>query len=141
MNFSWFASAYDTDDWLFRLLTMLQMVGVIILALGIPRMFLSVDRGGSFDNGVMVMGYVIMRLAMVMQWLRAASQDPPRRKACMVYVKTIIIAQLGWTAMVFVNLSPLYTVIAMILLTVVEFAGPALAQTKFGGTPWHAHHI
>ena len=39
INFSWFASAYDTDDWLFRLLTMVQMVGVLILALGLPAMF------------------------------------------------------------------------------------------------------
>ena len=37
MNYTWFASAYDTDDWLFRLATMVQMVGVIILALGLPR--------------------------------------------------------------------------------------------------------
>lgn len=37
MNFTWFASAYDTDDWIYRVMTMLQMVGVIILALGIPR--------------------------------------------------------------------------------------------------------
>src|SRR3954454_8420156 len=35
INFSWFASAYDTDDWVYRLLTMLQMVGVLVLALGI----------------------------------------------------------------------------------------------------------
>jgi hypothetical protein len=29
VNFSWFASVYDTDDWIYRLTTMLQMVGVI----------------------------------------------------------------------------------------------------------------
>ena len=39
INFSWFASAYDTDDWVFRLATMVQMVGVIILALGLPDLF------------------------------------------------------------------------------------------------------
>ena len=32
INFTWFASAYDTDDWVFRLATMLQMVGVLVLA-------------------------------------------------------------------------------------------------------------
>ena len=37
INFSWFASAYDTDDWIYRLTTMVQMVGVIVLALGLPR--------------------------------------------------------------------------------------------------------
>ena len=26
INFAWFASAYDTDDWVYRLMTMLQMV-------------------------------------------------------------------------------------------------------------------
>ena len=39
INFSWFASAYDTDDWAFRIATMVQMVGVIILALGLPEVF------------------------------------------------------------------------------------------------------
>ena len=39
INFTWFASAYDTDDWAYRLTTMVQMVGVIILALGLPAMF------------------------------------------------------------------------------------------------------
>src|SRR4029453_11223969 len=41
INFSWFASAYDTDDWVFRLATMVQMLGVLIFALGLPDMFAS----------------------------------------------------------------------------------------------------
>ena len=44
MNYSWFASAYDNDDWVFRVATMVQMVGVIVLSLGIPEMFASIDR-------------------------------------------------------------------------------------------------
>jgi len=43
MNFTWFASAYDTDDWVYRLLTMLQMVGVLILALGIEPFYTSIE--------------------------------------------------------------------------------------------------
>src|ERR1700746_2148454 len=42
INFSWFSSAYDTDDWLFRIVTMVQMVGVLVLAAGVPRMFASI---------------------------------------------------------------------------------------------------
>lgn len=34
INFSWFASAYDTDDWFYRVVTMVQMVGVVVMALG-----------------------------------------------------------------------------------------------------------
>ena len=45
INFSWFASAYDTDDWVFRLLTLLQMVGVLVLALGIASLFDSIAHG------------------------------------------------------------------------------------------------
>lgn len=36
MNFSWFSSAFDTDDWPRRIATMVQMVGATILALGLP---------------------------------------------------------------------------------------------------------
>ena len=47
INYSWFASAYDTDDRVFRLATLVQTVGVIVLALGLPRMFESIDHGDS----------------------------------------------------------------------------------------------
>ena len=82
INFSWFASAYDTDDWVYRLTTMLQMVGVLVLALGIPQVFSSIAEGRHVDNRAMVAGYVVMRVAMVIQWLRAAMQDPARQAAC-----------------------------------------------------------
>ena len=72
INFSWFSSAYDTDDWLFRITTMVQMIGVLLLAAGVPRLFASIERTGRLDNSVMVLGYVIMRVALVFQWLRAA---------------------------------------------------------------------
>src|SRR5262245_42579153 len=42
-NFTWFASAYDTDDWIFRLCTMVQMIGVLVLAVGMPQMFASLE--------------------------------------------------------------------------------------------------
>ena len=58
---------------------MVQMVGVIVLALGIRDVFESIDEGETVDNGVMVAGYVVMRVAMVFQWVRAARQDPERR--------------------------------------------------------------
>ena len=86
INFSWFASAYDTDDWVYRLTTMVQMVGVIVLALGLPAMFESIDEGHTVDNRVMVAGYIVMRVAMVFQWERAARQDPPRKRVCRTYI-------------------------------------------------------
>ena len=37
MGFTWFASAYDTDDAGYRETVFVQMVGVLVLAAGIPR--------------------------------------------------------------------------------------------------------
>ena len=141
INFSWFASAYDTDDWLFRLLTMVQMVGVLILALGLPVMLDSLEQGGHVDNGVMVLGYVVMRVPMVFQWARAARQDPERRSACQAYIVTILAAQAGWVVLLFAQTSLLVTIAGVIVLVLVELAGPVVAETRYGGTPWHARHI
>ncbi|GAA2913182.1 hypothetical protein GCM10020221_06100 [Streptomyces thioluteus] len=66
MNFTWFSSAYDTDDVPFRVVTLVQIAGVLVLAAGIPRAF---DSG---DYRAVWFGYLVMRLAMVTQWLRAA---------------------------------------------------------------------
>jgi len=141
INFSWFSSAYDTDDWLFRIATMVQMIGVLVLAIGLRPMFASFERGQRLDNSVMVLGYVIMRVALVSQWLRAAKQDPLRRRACLTYAITISIAQLGWVALIFVHLPLVGTIGLVGVLVLIEFAGPFLAERKDGGTPWHAHHI
>ena len=35
MNFTWFASSYDTDDVIYRLTTMVQMAGALVLAAGV----------------------------------------------------------------------------------------------------------
>lgn len=141
VNFSWFASAFDTDDWVYRLTTMIQMLGVVIVALSLPTVFESIDEGDHLNNGVMVAGYVVMRVAMLFQWLRAAKQSPDCRAACLTYVKWISIAQVGWIVLVFAHTSILVTCIFVILLTAVEWTGPYVAETRKGGTPWHAHHI
>lgn len=141
VNFSWFASAYDTDDWAFRLATMVQMAGVLILAIGLPPMFESVQHAEHMNVSIMVLGYVVMRVAMVFQWLRAASQNPARRRACLTYAITIFLAQLGWVTLILLDKTPIEGAAIGMVLWLVEFAAPALAERKDGGTPWHAHHI
>ncbi len=141
INFSWFASAYDTDDWIFRLTTMVQMIGVIVLANGLPRMFASIEHGKHLDNSIIVLGYVIMRVAMLSQWLRAAKQDPARRRVCLTYAYAIIIAQVGWIVQIFLDFSVAFSIVIALVLAAVEMAGPYLAERKDGGTPWHPHHI
>ena len=141
INFSWFASAYDTDDWVYRLTTMLQMVGVLVLALGIPQVFSSIADGRHVNDRALVAGYVVMRVAMVIQWLRAAKQDPDRRSACLTYASAITVAQVGWIAVAIANNSVGVTFILLAVMIAIELAGPLLAEKRMGGTPWHAHHI
>jgi low temperature requirement protein LtrA len=140
MNYSWFASAYDNDDWVFRVATMVQMVGVIILSLGIPEMFASIDRGGALDVGVMVLGYVVMRVPMVFLWWLVARHDPARAPAARKYIWTISVAQFGWVCLTLLGL-PFSTFLLLgIVLFAVELVGPMLAERR-SPTPWHARHI
>ena len=46
---------------------MVQMMGVLVLAAGLPRVFSSLERSGYVDNSVMVLGYVIMRVALALR--------------------------------------------------------------------------
>jgi low temperature requirement protein LtrA len=141
INFSWFASAFDTDDWIYRLTTMLQMVGVVILALGLAPVFESIDEGETVRNGVMVAGYIVMRIGMVLQWARAARNVPERRAACKTYIVAILIAQAGWLVLLFAETTVAETFFWIVVLVLVEFGGPWVAERRKGGTPWHPHHI
>jgi low temperature requirement protein LtrA len=140
LNYSWFASAYDTDDWVFRLATMVQMIGVIVLALGLPQVFSSLDRGGPVDNGVTVAGYVVMRVALVFLWWQVSRHDPARAPAARKYMITIGVAQIGWVALAAASLSIAATAACFVVLLALEMTGPFLAERK-AGTPWHAEHI
>lgn len=141
INYSWLASAYDNDDLFFRLATMVVMIGVLVVALGVPPVFHSLEEGRIFDNTVMVAGYVVMRLATVALWARVAMHDEARRRTAIAYIVNISIAQLGWIALIFLNMPIGITLVVTTLLTLFELAGPLFAELRFGRTPWHAHHI
>ena len=141
MNWSWFASAYDTDDWAYRLLTLVQMIGTLILSLGLPSLFASIDSGEHIDNRTMVSGYVVMRVPMIIQWLRAARADSARRGVCLIYARTIAVAQTGWVVLALAPLTLWPSVTLALLLISVEIVGPVLVSRRHGGTPWHPHHI
>jgi len=129
-NFTWFASAYDVDDLLYRLFTFVQIVGVLILAAGVD---------GAFT--VITIGYVVMRVAMVAQWLRAAAGDPAARPAALRYAACISILQVGWVLRLFLP-SP-EALWAFYVLGAGEMLVPAYAERAAhgGGTPWHPGHI
>ncbi len=148
-SYTWFASAFDTDDWFHRVLTMVQMVGVVILALGIPDVFTSLDEGEPLDFRVVAVGYVVMRVAMVAMWLRVARQDPVNRRTALLYVFFTAGAQVGWVIVAMSRIDDIPLLVGLILaLWIVELGGPVVSTwgaksspDTWQGTPWHAQHI
>ncbi|MEU6958257.1 low temperature requirement protein A [Streptomyces chrestomyceticus] len=132
VNFSWFSSAYDTDDALYRVVTLVQMAGVLILAAGVPRAF-------DGDFAAVWFGYLVMRLALVAQWLRAAhGSTGPERTTALRYAAGVTLCQAGWLA---VLLSPEdVRPWVFLALAVAETAVPTVAERDHQ-TSWHPHHI
>lgn len=133
VNFTWFASAYDTDDVAYRLLTFVQIAGVLIVAAGVPRVF------EDFDFTVTVTGYVIMRTALVALWLRAAREDPIGRRVALRFAVAIGLIQLIWVARLAIG--PPAAVFLILGFGVVELLIPWWAERSGRHTPWNPGHI
>jgi low temperature requirement protein LtrA len=138
MNFTWFGSAYDTDDVPYRILTAMQMVGVLVLAAGVPAAF------EENDYRAVTLGYLVMRIGLVAQWLRAAIEDPASRGTALRYAGGIGLLEVAWLArqmladagaLPAVSLLPIF--VSLVLL---ELAVPLWAE-RFQRTTWHPHHI
>jgi len=132
MNFTWFASAYDTDDVAYRLTTLVQIAGALILAAGVPDAMI----GG--DLTVITLGYVVMRLAMVTQWLRAAGSDPPHRRSSLRFAAGVAAVQVGWVLRLLLPEGPGYA--GFLVLAAAELAVPIWAE-RAAPTSWHPRHI
>ena len=132
MNFTWFASAFDCDDGLYRLLTMVQMAGVLVVAAGVAPAF------EMSDFGTAVAGYVLMRIALVAQWLRVARSVPEYRGTALRFAIPIAIVQVLWIARL--GLPDPWAIMAFIVLFLVEIGIPPWAERRHM-TPWHPHHI
>jgi len=130
MNFTWFASAYDNDDVPYRLAVFIQLTGALILAAGVPQAF------DERDFAIVTLGYVVMRLAMVGQWLRAARSDEERRVCATRYAIGITLCQMGWIALLFLPLG----LMGFALMVIAELVVPIWAE-RVTATPWHPEHI
>lgn len=132
-SYSYFASAYDNDDFFFRILSFVQIFGALVFAVGVPKIF-----QGESGYTIGVIGYVIMRLGLVSQWLRAGLSDRSRRKICFSYAIAISILQLGWVLRQ--SLPEEWKTPAMVMLFILEFSTFPLIEHRYM-LPWHPHHI
>lgn len=138
MNFTWFASSYDTDDVLYRVLTAVQMGGVLVLAAGVPA------AAGASDYRVVTLGYFVMRIGLVAQWVRAGIEDPESRGTALRYAAGIVVLEIGWVLRLVLaeagvlpeaSLLPIFVGLALLEL------GVPLWAERGQPTSWHPHHI
>jgi low temperature requirement protein LtrA len=138
LNFTWFASAYDTDDVPYRLLVLVQMGGVLVLAAGVPAAF---EHQNFFG---ITLGYCIMRIGLVAQWARAAVENPDGRTTAIRYAIGVGSVQLLWLSRLLFPTDAAdqwWTVyLAFFVLVILEGVVPYWAE-RTGMTTWHPHHI
>ncbi|WCD86933.1 hypothetical protein KPP03845_103298 [Streptomyces xanthophaeus] len=133
MNFTWFASAYDCDDVPYRIATLVQIAGVLVYAAGVSLAF---DEN---DWTVAVVGYLIMRVALTAQWLRAAAgESGPARTSALTYAAGLVICQAGWVGLLFAPEGAKRWL--FLVMVAAELSVPLVAE-RGHQTPWHAHHI
>ena len=134
MNFTWFASAFDNDGPVYRILVMIIMTGEVIFAGGASHIFETLDLGWG------VAGWTIMRLAMAALWLRA-SANPEYRSTARRYAAGILIAQAYWIGFYFLVPSQSLVFIGFgVLGFAIELLVPPFAE-RVRQTPFHRHHM
>jgi low temperature requirement protein LtrA len=133
MGFTWFASSYDCDDVPYRLVTFIQLTGALIVAAGIKQAF------EQTDYTVVVVGYVVMRLAIVSQYIRAGYTNPSKRKSLYSIAIGFIICQIGWVTLVFFQ-GQAWHPYAFFILGVIELFSPFWGGREID-TTWHIGHI
>ncbi|SDM42616.1 low temperature requirement protein A [Microbacterium azadirachtae] len=133
MNVTWFGTSFDTDDWLYRVLVIVQMGGAITIAAG--------SRSGILhgDFTWVVIGYVVLRLCSVAQWIRVASASPEYRATALRYAVSITLVQALW-----ILRQPLVPaalqVPSLLAMVALELLVPVFAE-RARSTPWHPHHV
>jgi low temperature requirement protein LtrA len=133
MNFTWFASSFDTDDTPFRILAFLNISGAIVFAAGIDNTFLNGDFSFAYY------GFVIMRVALISLYIRASNASPEERTANNVMIAGMILCQIGWYIKIF-HTPMEYHIQSYVFMALCELAVPYVAA-NWKVAEAHHHHI
>lgn len=132
MSFTWFATAFDNDDTVHRLLTMAQMVGIVALSA-------TVHSAAEGELGAFGLAVAALRLPLVLQWLRAAAHDSAHRAFARTYAAGLVLGGGLWVLGGQLDLGVAIAVMALAVL--VDLATPVAAVSRAPGPIFHAGHI
>jgi len=128
-QYTWFASSFDNNSVRFRLATLWQMIGALVIAAG-------VDNAFNADFTIVILGYVIIRSSAILLWLRVAADVPKFKTTGRRYAIGILLCQIGWITQNFFEFS--YLIFGLLWLA--EFIVPYYAESHTQ-THFHSEHI
>jgi low temperature requirement protein LtrA len=128
-QYTWFASSFDNDSPRFRLATLWQMVGALVLATGVEKAFVG-------DFAIVTIGYVIIRSSSIYLWFKVARDNPKLKTTGTRYAVGILFCQVGWITQNFFEFS--YFII--IALWLAEFFVPYYAESH-SQSDYHPEHM
>ncbi len=127
-----YANRFDTDDTIFRVLTLTGMAGVVAMAA-------SVDSVGGAAGRWFALGYVLVRLVLIAGYLRAWRHVPKARPTIRPYLLGHMAGAAIWLVSAAVPTPARYGLWA--LGVAVDLVGPSLAARQRNGVALHTEHL
>ncbi|MGA5299464.1 low temperature requirement protein A [Nucisporomicrobium flavum] len=127
-----YANRFDTDDTVFRALTLVAMAGVVAMAA-------AVDKVGSSTAAWFALGYVAIRLALIAGYLRAWWHVPDARPTARLYLLGHAAGAAIWLVSLAVPAPGRYWLWAAGIL--VDLIGPTGAARLKEAVPLHIEHL
>src|SRR5204862_468162 len=90
------------------------------------------------DFAVVTLGYVVMRLALIAQWLRAARADASGRRTALRFAAGVSACQAGWVALL--ALPAGWYPLGWLVMAAAELLVPIWAEAA-ARTAWNPRHI
>jgi low temperature requirement protein LtrA len=131
MGYTFYADRFDTDDLLYRLLTLGGMLAIAALAVNVRDAF---DRWTAF-----VISYALVRAVLLVLYVRARRHVPQARRLTEIYLAMFSLGVVLWLASTLVASPARYWIWAAGL--VVELAAPLFGWRAIRQAPVHRSHI
>ncbi|WP_164974851.1 low temperature requirement protein A [Halegenticoccus tardaugens] len=129
---TFYATRFDTDDVEYRLLTAVEMFGVVALAVNIP------DGFGASSSGF-ALAYAGIRGVLVFKYYRAVRHVPEARPLTTRFARGFGLAALVWFVSAFVP--PPFRFLLWALGLAIDFGTPITAGTLHAELPPHPSHL
>jgi low temperature requirement protein LtrA len=127
-----YANRFDTDDAVFRLITLTAMAGVVAMAA-------AVDKVDEPAGRWFVIGYIVIRLALMAGYLRAWRHVPKARGTARLYLIGHGLGATIWLISLFVPAPARYVLWGVGV--VADLAWPTAAAQLKNAVPLHLEHL